>query len=85
MRPKPQDSARENDNPGYRDDNPKRGDNVTSNKENSLIEVGKDAAYARSQRTTANRVKGVRHDQRGALDHVTNGILLRQDLREAAV
>jgi len=32
MQPTPQRAARENDNPGYRDDSPKRGDNVTSNK-----------------------------------------------------
>ncbi|USP73296.1 Reverse Transcriptase [Curvularia clavata] len=38
--PAPSD-ARENDNPGYRDDNPKRGDNVTSNKEGSLLDDGR--------------------------------------------
>jgi hypothetical protein len=34
MRPAHRNAARENDNPEYRDDTPKRGDNVTSNKRN---------------------------------------------------
>jgi hypothetical protein len=40
MQPTLQHAARENDNPGYRDDTPRRGDNVTSNKKDSLLDKG---------------------------------------------
>ena len=39
MRPASQHAARENEIPGYRDDDPKRGDNVTSNKGCSLLDA----------------------------------------------
>ena len=40
MQPTLQHAARENDNLGYRDNTPKRGDNVTSNKKDSLLNGG---------------------------------------------
>ncbi|KAG9186916.1 hypothetical protein G6011_01003 [Alternaria panax] len=39
MQPAIQHAARENDIPGYRDDTPKRGDNVTSNTKDSLLDA----------------------------------------------
>ncbi|KAH7558668.1 reverse transcriptase [Bipolaris maydis] len=54
-----QHAARQNDNPGYRDDTPKRGDNVTSNKKDSLLDEGMEAGSLWTSTSEGN-------DQRGA-------------------
>ena len=60
MQPASQHAARENDIPGYRDDSPKRGGNVTSNKKDSLLDKGR-----RGWKPTTSTSEG--NDQRGAL------------------
>ena len=64
MQPAPQHAARENENPGYRDDSPKRGDNVTSNKGDSLLDARQEGGTVGGH---ASGKVSQGNDQRGAL------------------